>query len=73
MVSSVVCVSEQAAPIAVLERTILHSTDTEGVEYFNNLTVKETSDSFWVFQMTCTAENQTAFAREFTVWATSIG
>ena len=50
-----------------------YSTDTEGVEYFNNLTVKETSDSFWVFQMTCTAENQTAFAREFTVWATSIG
>ena len=50
-----------------------YSNDTAGVEYYNNLTVKETEDSFWVFQMTCAAEDQASYDREFTIWATSIG
>ena len=50
-----------------------YSTDSAGVEYYNNLTVKETDDCFWVFQMTCAAEDQASYDREFTVWATSIG
>ena len=50
-----------------------YSTDSAGVEYYNNLTVKETEDSFWVFQMTCAAEDQATYDREFPVWAPSIG
>lgn len=49
-----------------------YSTDADGVEYYNNLTVKEIGDSFWVFQMTCAADDQAAYAREFSIWATSI-
>lgn len=49
-----------------------NSTDSSGVTYFNNLTVHETSDSFWVVQMTCTVENQPKYDREFALWATSV-
>lgn len=48
------------------------STDSEGITYFNNLTVHETEDSFWVVQMTCTVENQPQYDREFALWATSV-
>lgn len=49
-----------------------YSSDDDGMRYFNNLTVKESADSFWVIQMTCTASNQAAYDREFALWATSI-
>ena len=49
-----------------------YNSDTNGLRYFNNLTVKETQDSFWVIQMTCIADNQASFDREFALWATSI-
>lgn len=48
------------------------STDGAGMTYFNNLTVHETADSFWVVQMTCSVENQPAYDREFALWATSV-
>lgn len=49
-----------------------YSNDELGVRYFNNLTVKESEDSFWVFQMTCAADDQATYDREFSLWATSI-
>ena len=49
-----------------------YNSDSIGLRYFNNLTVKETQDSFWVIQMTCTSGNQANFDREFALWATSI-
>ena len=49
-----------------------YSSDSLGMRYYNNLTVSETEDSFWVIQMTCTAANQAAYDREFALWATSI-
>lgn len=49
------------------------STDRAGVRYYNCLTVKETEDSFWVFQMTCAAEEREVYEPQFAVWATSIG
>lgn len=49
-----------------------YSTDELGVRYYNNLTVKESDDSFWVFQMTCAADDQATYDREFALWATSI-
>lgn len=52
--------------------TSFFSTDEQGLSYYNVLTVKETGDSFWVFQMTCTANDQADYDREFALWATSI-
>lgn len=49
-----------------------YNSDSNGVRYFNSLTVKETQDSFWVIQMTCTSDNQAEYNREFALWATSI-
>jgi len=49
-----------------------YNSDSTGMRYFNYLTVKETQDSFWVFQMTCKANDQAEFDREFSLWATSI-
>lgn len=49
-----------------------YSSDELGVRYYNNLTVKESGDSFWVFQMTCAADDQATYDREFALWATSI-
>lgn len=49
-----------------------YSTDEMGIKYYNLLTVHETGDSFWVFQMTCSAANQATYALEFSRWATSI-
>lgn len=49
-----------------------YNSDSMGLRYFNNLTVKETQDSFWVIQMTCTSDNQAGYDREFALWATSI-
>ena len=49
-----------------------YSNDELGVRYYNNLTVKESDDSFWVFQMTCAADDQATYDREFALWATSI-
>lgn len=49
-----------------------YNSDSMGLRYFNNLTVKETQDSFWVIQMTCTSDNQASYDREFALWATSI-
>ena len=36
------------------------------------ITVKETTDSFWVVQMACSAENQAQYARAFSLWASSV-
>lgn len=52
--------------------TSFYSTDETGMEYYNMITVKETSDSFWVVQMACSAENQAQYARPFSLWASSI-
>lgn len=49
-----------------------YNSDSNGLRYFNNLTVKETQDSFWVIQMTCTSDNQASYDREFALWATSV-
>lgn len=49
-----------------------YSSDDLGLRYFNSLTVKESADSFWVIQMTCTASDQAAYDRAFALWATSI-
>lgn len=49
-----------------------YSNDELGVRYYNILTVKESDDSFWVFQMTCAADDQATYDREFALWATSI-
>lgn len=49
-----------------------YSSDELGMKYYNLLTVYETEDSFWVFQMTCSAANQAVYALEFSRWATSI-
>lgn len=49
-----------------------YNSDSMGLRYFNNLTVKETQDSFWVIQMTCKADDQASFDREFALWATSV-
>ena len=49
-----------------------YSNDDLGIRYYNNLTVKESGDSFWVFQMTCAADDQATYDREFALWATSI-
>jgi len=49
-----------------------YSNDELGVRYYNILTVKESEDSFWVFQMTCAADDQATYDREFALWATSI-
>lgn len=49
-----------------------YNSDTMGLRYYNNLIVKESQDSFWVIQMTCTSGNQANYDREFALWATSI-
>lgn len=53
-------------------RVSFYNSDSLGLRYFNTLTVKETEDSFWVIQMTCASDNQAAFDREFSLWATSV-
>lgn len=53
-------------------QTCFYSTDEAGQEYYNMLTAKETEDSFWIFQMTCTADKQTSYTREFSLWSASI-
>ena len=53
-------------------QTSFYSSDDLGMTYYNLLTVHETQDSFWVFQMTCSANNQATYALEFSRWATSI-
>ena len=52
--------------------TSFYSTDETGMEYYNMITVKETTDSFWVVQMACSAENQAQYARAFSLWASSV-
>lgn len=52
--------------------TSFYSTDETGMEYYNMITVKETSDSFWVVQMACSADNQAQYTRPFSLWASSI-
>lgn len=49
-----------------------YNSDSLGMRYFNYLTVKQAQDSFWVVQMTCTADNQAKYDREFALWAASI-
>ena len=52
--------------------TSFYSTDETGMEYYNMITVKETTDSFWVVQMACSADNQAQYARAFSLWASSV-
>lgn len=52
--------------------TGFYSTDETGMEYYNMITVKETTDAFWVVQMACSAENQAQYARAFSLWASSV-
>lgn len=52
--------------------TSFYSTDETGMEYYNVITVKETSDAFWVVQMACSADNQAQYARPFSLWASSV-
>ena len=52
--------------------TNFYSTDETGMEYYNVITVKETSDAFWVVQMACSADNQAQYARAFSLWASSV-
>ena len=52
--------------------TSFYSNDDLGVRYYNVLTVKESADSFWVFQMTCAAADQATYDREFALWSSSI-
>ena len=52
--------------------TSFYSTDETGMEYYNMITVKETTDSFWVVQRACSAENQAQYARAFSLWASSV-
>lgn len=53
-------------------RTAFYSTDETGMEYYNMIVVKETEEDFWVCQMACLAENQAEYAKEFSLWASSI-
>lgn len=52
--------------------THFYSTDETGMEYYNVITVKETTDAFWVVQMACSADNQAQYARPFSLWASSV-
>lgn len=52
--------------------TDFYSTDENGIEYYNMLCVKESQDSFWVCQIACMAEDQASYAREFSLWASSL-
>ena len=53
-------------------QTRFYTTDETGMEYFNMLTVKETEDSFWVFQLACTAREQVELAKNFSLISSSI-
>ncbi len=48
------------------------STGESGKTYYNVLTVKQTDLDFWVVQMTCQADDQASYHREFALWASSI-
>ncbi len=52
--------------------TTFYSRDEAGLEYYNMICVKETTDSFWVCQMTCLAKDQVSYAKVFPLWASSI-
>lgn len=52
--------------------TTFYSTDEAGLEYYNMICVKETAEKFWVVQMTCLANDQVNYAKEFVLWASSI-
>ena len=52
--------------------TTFPSTDSNGLDYYNALFVKESGDSFWVCQMTCQDSDQLSYAMEFPLWASSI-
>ena len=52
--------------------TSFYSTDETGMEYYNMITVKETTDSFWVVQLACSADNQAQYTRAFSLWASSV-
>lgn len=52
--------------------TTFSSSDNNGLSYYNMICVKETSDAFWVCQMTCQDTDQLDYAKVFPLWASSI-
>ncbi len=52
--------------------TTFYSTDKADLSYYNMICVKETSKDFWVFQMACLANDQVTYAKDFSLWASSI-
>lgn len=52
--------------------TTFTSTDEEGTQYYNMISIEETEDAFWVCQLTCKAEHQASYALEFARWASSL-
>lgn len=52
--------------------TSFFSSDETGLEYYNTIFVKESDEDFWVIQMTCLVNDQVRYAREFSLWASSV-
>ena len=52
--------------------TSFYSTDETGRSYFNMLFLLDTDQDYWVCQFACSADDQAAYAREFSLWASSI-
>lgn len=52
--------------------THFYSTDETGAEYYNMLCIAETEEDFLVLQFACTRENQSLYAKQFALWASSL-